>query len=119
MPPALKRQFSQTKPALQSAFSSIDHLKPTVTSVIDGPHVKDSAHFDGRAIDVGAFNGVPVGWNKTTWDAIVQAILSGKWTRIGTIAPIVNTLGEFAKEHGVDLFFDAGTGPHVHLQVGP
>jgi hypothetical protein len=95
-------------------------LKPSdITSVVSGPHVKGSAHFDGRALDVGSIAGQVVGMNRATWDFVVKAIQRGGLSRIGTIAAIVNNpqLRAFAAQHGVDLFEDEGTGPHLHLQV--
>ena len=85
----------------------------TVTSIIAGPHVKDSAHFAGRAIDVG----LPK--TKQGYDYIVQAIDSGKFSRIGTTKVVVDRLAAYAKQKGVDMFVDEGTGPHVHLEVAP
>lgn len=86
---------------------------------MSGPHVPGSAHFDGRALDVGSIAGQVVGFNRATWDFVVQAIQRGGLSRIGTLAAIVNNpaMRAFAKAHGVDLFEDEGTGPHLHLQV--
>jgi hypothetical protein len=96
-----------------------------VTSVVSGPHVKDSAHFDGRAIDVGSIGGAAVGFNQRTWDFLVNVIAHGGLRKIGTLAAIVNNpaLKRFAAQHGVELFEDdertGATGPHLHLEVGP
>lgn len=91
-----------------------------MTSVISGPHVPGSAHFDGRAIDVGSIGGAVVGFNRRTWDFLVAAIGGGalKGGRVGTIGAIANNpqMRAFAAAHGVDLFEDEGTGAHLHLQ---
>jgi hypothetical protein len=110
----------QTTPTMQSAFAHVLSLfNPTVTSVMHGGHVKDSAHYAGRAIDVGAFGGTAVGFNLPTWQAIMSAIASGKFERIGTIAAIVNNpqAQAYARSRGVLLFEDEGSGNHVHFQV--
>ena len=93
---------------------------PEVTSVMHGEHVKDSAHYQGRAVDVGAFGGVPVGLNQQTWQALTYAIASRQFQKIGTIAALVSNpqLQAFARANGVELFEDEGSGPHLHLQVG-
>ncbi len=116
----LTAQFKRAQPQLQAATdATLTPFAPTVTSVIDGPHVKGSAHFDGRAIDIGAFEGTPVGWNQPTFQAIISAIMSRRWTRIGTLPEIVKVLKNFALRYGVDMFVDVGTGPHAHFQTGP
>lgn len=100
-------------------------LDPVVTSVMHGHHDGPSSgpnedpHFAGRAVDVGAFGNVPVGMNPTTWNAITGAIMSEEFSRIGTIPQIAENaaMQQFAQEHGVILFDDPGTGPHVHFEV--
>lgn len=84
-----------------------------------GEHVKDSAHYEGRAVDVGAFGGTTVGFNQPTWNAIVAAIQSREFSKIGTISELVNnqTLQNLAEQNGVTLFEDEGSGAHVHFQV--
>lgn len=93
---------------------------PTVTSVMHGGHVAGSAHYQGRAIDVGAFGGTDVGVNEPTVLAIVSAIRSGQFQSIGTIPELAQNpmLQGLAQQAGVDLFTDVGSGPHVHFQVG-
>jgi hypothetical protein len=113
----------QRAPGAQRIYSALSPLglRPQdVTSVISGPHVPGSAHFDGRAIDVGSIAGQAVGFNRATWNFVIEAIQRGGLSRIGTIAAIVNNpqMRAFAAQHGVDLFEDEGTGPHLHLQVG-
>lgn len=92
----------------------------TVTSVMHGGHVKGSAHYDGRAVDVGAVNGTTIGPNTQTWDFVRDAIASGKIEKLGTFAAIANNpeMQAWAKAHGVTLFEDEGSGNHVHLQSG-
>jgi hypothetical protein len=84
-----------------------------------GEHVKGSAHYDGRAVDVGAFGGTTAGFNAPTWNAIMAAIGSRQFQKIGTIAAIVNNpqAQAWAKANGVDLFDDEGDGAHVHFQT--
>lgn len=84
-----------------------------------GGHATDSAHYIGKAVDVGAFGGESVGFNKPTWDAILTAIRSGQFNKIGTIPQLADNpeLQAFAQSRGVTLFVDEGTGPHVHFQV--
>lgn len=91
-----------------------------MTSIISGPHVKNSAHFDGRAIDLGSVGGQVVGMNPGTWNFVIEAIERGGLSRIGTIAAIANNpaMRAFAAQHGVMLLEDEGTGPHLHLEVG-
>jgi hypothetical protein len=84
-----------------------------------GGHVKDSAHYAGRAIDVGGWGPVLVGYNKATWQAIMTAIASRRFQKIGTLGAIADNpqAQAFARANGVDLFQDEGSGPHVHFQV--
>lgn len=105
---------------MQQAFSVVDNFRPTVTSVMHGGHVANSAHYQGRAVDVGAFGGVPVGYNAPTWQAIASAIMSRQFSKIGTIAAFANNpqVQQLARQYGVDVFEDEGSGPHVHFQVG-
>ena len=106
---------------MQSAFDGMYEFAPTVTSVMSGQHEKDSAHYAGRAVDVGAFGGTQVGLNEPTWDAIVGAIESGRFSKIGTMGVLAQNprLQAFAKANGVTLFVDEGSGPHVHFEVPP
>ncbi len=115
------------QPALADAFRIVERFAPTVTSVMHGHHEgarsgpNEDPHYAGRAIDVGAFGGVDVGMNPPTWNAIVQAIASRQFSKIGTMPMLADNpeLQDFARANGVDLFVDRGTGPHVHFQVGP
>ena len=63
-----------------------------------------------------------VGLNPKTWDFLVKAIQSRRFTDIGTLAPLVEKLGPWAKTYGVTMFEDdastGATAPHIHLQVG-
>lgn len=107
---------------MQEAFHDVmAWFHPEVTSVMHGEHVANSAHDDGRAIDVGSFNGTPVGFNGMTWEAIMYAILSHKFSRIGTIPEIATNpeAQRFAEQNGVVLFTDVGSGPHAHMEVAP
>ena len=90
-----------------------------VTSVAHGGHTAGSAHYAGRAVDLGSIGGQPVGSNQTTWDFNTHLIEGRGVARIGTIGALANnpTLRSFAQQHGVILFEDEGSGPHVHLQV--
>jgi len=118
----LRAGSTAVKPALVSAISALDsNYDLTITSVAHGGHVKNSAHYDGRAADVGAVNGTAIGPNTQTWDFVRDAIASGKIQKLGTFAAIANdaSMQEWAAEHGVELFVDTGSGPHVHLQVAP
>jgi hypothetical protein len=93
-----------------------------ITSVESGPHVRGSAHFEGRALDVGSIGGVPVGVNAPTIQFLLNAIVNGSLEKIGTLAVIATSpaLRAFAAQHGVELFVDdqstGATGPHIHLQ---
>lgn len=104
---------------MQYALGSLAAFSPDVTSVMHGSHVANSAHYAGKAVDVGAIEGTAVGWNKPTWDAIVYAIMSRRFDKIGTIAPLVSNpqLQALARMYGVTLFEDEGSGPHIHFQV--
>lgn len=82
-----------------------------ITSLISGPHVKDSAHFQGRAVDVSLPH------TAAAYDFIVEAIQSGHFSRIGTTKEVVDRLGPWAQTMGVEMFEDEGTGSHVHLEV--
>lgn len=86
-----------------------------ITSLISGPHVTNSAHFQGRAVDVSLPH------TKAAWNFIVQQIKSGRWARVGTTSDVVNDPGmqALAAQYGVQLFLDEGTGSHLHLEVGP
>lgn len=105
---------------MQNAFNVVSQFSPVVTSVRHGGHAKGSAHYDGRAVDVGAFGGTTVGYNEPTWNAIIAAIQSRQFSRIGTVDKLYRnpTLQAYARANGVLLFFDPGSGPHVHFQVG-
>jgi hypothetical protein len=105
-------------PHLQSALWALEQsgYRPTVTSAISGPHVPNSAHFSGNALDIGAVNGSPIGFNQGTWNFLTRAIASHQLSKIGTIAPLVQALGPWAQQNGVTLFQDDGTGPHAHLE---
>lgn len=94
---------------------------PLVTSVMHGEHVKNSAHYAGRAIDVGAFGGVPVGMNEPTISGILGAMMSGRFEKIGTFEALAQNpqMQAYAHQYGVELFTDNGSGNHVHMQVGP
>lgn len=107
-------------PTMQRAVTGVlAYLQPTLTSAMHGGHVANSAHYAGRAVDVGAFGGVSVGPNKTTWDAIIAAIGSRRFSKIGTIPEIARSpqAQAWARENGVDLFEDVGSGPHAHFEV--
>jgi len=117
--PQARIDLPHTTQQMQQALSFIYPFRPDVTSVSHGEHVKDSAHYQGRAVDVGAFNGVSVGYNAQTWQAITTAIASGQFEKIGTTWKLAQNpqLVKFAHDHGVELFVDEGSGPHVHFQV--
>ena len=109
---ALRKEFSEVTPELQEALQSIRLPEGmSVTSLISGPHVKNSAHFDGRAVDVSLPH------TKAAYDFVVNAIGSGRFARIGTTQSLVDRLGEYAAQHGVEMFVDEGTGSHAHLEV--
>lgn len=97
---------------LQTAIGTMQ-LPPgmQVTSIISGPHVKNSAHFAGRAVDISLPR------NEAGYEFVIDAIDSGHFSRIGTIPELVKRLGPYAAEHGVEMFSDPGTGDHVHLEV--
>jgi hypothetical protein len=86
--------------------------------VISGPH-RGQEHANGQAIDLGG----DVGLNRHTWDFLIRAVQSGRFKRIGTLAPLVQQLGPWAQQHGVIMFEDdeatGATGPHIHLGVNP
>jgi len=105
---------------MKDAFRVVEQFRPTVTSVSHGGHVKDSAHYAHRAIDVGAFGGTSVGFNVPTWQALMTAIASRRFEKIGTFGQLANnpTAQAFAQQNGVELFTDEGSGAHLHLQVG-
>lgn len=86
-----------------------------ITSLISGPHVKDSAHFAGRAVDISLPH------TADAWRFLVAQMKSGKWARIGTTAAFANDpqVQSLAKSLGVQVFVDEGTGSHVHLEVSP
>ena len=90
---------------------------------MSGPH-QGAAHREGRAVDVGAFNGVPFGANRTTWNAMVRLIQSHSFQAIGVYPQqIWQDLLPIAEQYGMDehsFFYDSdATGPSTHLQVGP
>jgi hypothetical protein len=106
---------------MRTAFeTAMAHFDPLITSIEHGGHVANSAHYQGRAIDVGAFGGTPVGMNEPTVAAVIAAIFSREFEKIGTFGELANNprLQELAKQYGVELFTDEGSGRHVHLQVG-
>ena len=117
----MRADISRATPQMQRALGSVvGWFSPEVTSVMHGEHAKGSAHYQGRAVDVGAFGGVPVGYNAPTWQAIANAIMSRQFSKIGTIAAFANNpqVQQFARQYGVEVFEDEGSGPHVHFQVG-
>lgn len=97
---------------LQTAIGTMQ-LPPgmQVTSLVSGPHVKNSAHFAGRAVDISLPR------SQAGYEFVVDAIDSGYFSRIGTVPALVKMLGPYAREHGVQMFEDEGTGDHVHLEV--
>ena len=110
---------------MQNAFRAVESFAPVVTSVMHGVHLgphtgpHEDPHYAGRAVDVGAFGSVTVGFNQTTWNAIVAAINSGQFSAIGTIKQLADnpTLRDYAAAHNVHLFEDEGSGAHVHFEV--
>lgn len=104
---------------MQAAFQVVSQFQPDVTSVMHGGHAENSAHYAGKAVDVGAFGGTAVGWNAPTWNAIATAIMSREFNKVGTIPQLANNpqLQALARQYGVELFVDEGSGPHVHFQV--
>jgi hypothetical protein len=92
---------------------------PLVTSATEGKHVKNSAHYAGKAIDIGAINGVTVGDNPATFNALLDIIEKGGVKKIGTTKGLAGRrdLQQWAQQHGVELFIDEGTGPHIHAEV--
>ncbi len=87
----------------------------SITSLMSGPHVTNSAHFAGRAADVSLPH------TKAGWDFVVNAIRSRRFSKIGSTSDVVNNpqMQALAQQNGVELFLDEGTGSHVHLEVGP
>jgi len=124
---AVREQWGNVSQTLASAFTKLQNVGSLVVSSIFGHkdtaghwqgHVANSAHYDGRAIDVAADAGGALGgYDKRTWDFVTNAVLSGGWARIGTNREVVSGLKAWAAQHGVDLFEDDAE-PHVHLQVG-
>lgn len=119
--------MGRVQPQMRTVFNSwLARFEPTVTSVMHGHHEgatsgpNEDPHYAGRAVDIGAFGGVGVGMNQTTWDVIAQSIASGMFSRIGTISAIADNpaMQALAREYGVILFPDAGSGPHVHFEIG-
>jgi len=115
---------------MQSAFTSVfGGLDPFVTSIMHGEHKWDaqgrpvSAHHFGRAIDVGAFGGTAIGVNQPTVAALVRAIVSGRFEKIGTLKALIDSpaLQRLAAMYHTELFQDdeqtGASGPHVHFQV--
>jgi hypothetical protein len=113
---ALEPELQRVTPQLRSAVQATPLPKGMqVTSIISGPHVANSAHFAGRAVDVSLPH------TREAWNFVVAQIKSGKWARIGTTATIVSNpqMQALALQYGVTLFEDEGTGSHVHLEVAP
>lgn len=107
---------------MQQAMAYVAQFNPQVTSVRHGGHMKNSAHYAGRAVDVDSFNGTPVGFNESTWYTVQSLIQSGQFEAIGVQVPqIANSkeLQAMAAQYGVNFFYDHGSGPHIHLQVAP
>jgi len=118
--PRAQQEFGEALPQVQAAFMGLSGFAPVVTSVIgQGSHAANSAHYSGRAIDVGAFGQTGVGFNRPTWDALTAAIGSGKFTKIGTFAGLYDNpqMQAWARANGVELFHDEGTGNHIHFEV--
>lgn len=115
-PVALKGEFQKVTPRLQADIRSTPLPSGMqITSLISGPHVANSAHFQGRAVDVSLPH------TKAAWDFAVAQIKSGKWSRIGSTAEVVSNpqMQAIARQYGVTLFDDEGTGSHLHLEVAP
>lgn len=101
----------------------LGELDARITSLKSGPH-KGAAHGEGRAVDADQFGGVTVGVNEPTIRAIAAIVKSGKFSRIGTLLPLVKAIGPWAwNNYRVQMFEDddrtGATGPHVHLEVHP
>lgn len=123
--PSFESEF-KTHPRAKALYDSLSPYglrASDVTSVVAGPHVKHSAHFDGRAIDVGSIGGQSIGPNPATLAFVEQAIVNGHLQKIGSDLSIINNprLRALAQQHGVELFEDdvrtGATGTHLHLQV--
>lgn len=117
---ALGRELRES-PQANGIYDSITQLGfvPTLTSVDRGQHVAGSDHYKHRAIDVGAVNGATIGPNQETWTFLTSVIGSGRVKKVGTFKAFATDPGlqEWAKQHGVTLFEDEGTGNHIHLAV--
>lgn len=116
----LGRELEESPPA-HAIYDSLSQLgyHLTLTSVDRGGHVKNSDHYKHRAVDVGAVDGQAIGENEATWGFLCNAILSGAVKKVGTFKAFATNpaLEELARQHGVSLFEDEGTGAHVHLAV--
>lgn len=111
---ALEGEYQKVTPSLQSAIRATPIPKGMeITSLIGGPHVPNSAHFQGRAVDVSLPH------TSAAYDWLVNQIDSGRWKRIGTTYEAYQRLSAYAASKGVTMFPDEGTGSHAHLEVGP
>jgi len=117
-----QQELSTATPALQEAYRDV--IAPTGVSVSSvkgfGQHVRDSAHYAGRAIDL-----APewLGDNAQTWDYIARMVSSGKFQKIG-LRPALYAralwggLVKWAADRGTEIFLDdVGAGDMLHLQV--
>jgi len=80
-----------------------------------GPH----GHRGGFANDVGTINGVDVGDNHETRQFCKDQIAKNPWcNKLGTLLAVIQDpeIVALAAQHGVVIFEDEGTGPHVHSQ---
>ena len=120
-----QEDMPHTSPAMQRAFQAVAPYAPLVTSVMHGIHEgptsgpNEDPHYAGRAVDVGAFGGTPVGDNEATATALAAAIRSHQFSKIGTISDYADDpqWHALAADNHVILFDDPGTGPHVHFEV--
>jgi hypothetical protein len=112
----------RTSQALIDGLGALERSHRIVVTSVRSDHHDDgpAGHAGGKATDVGAVDGVTIGNNPQSRKFLEDAIASGAFAKIGTTGVLANDthLQALAQEHGVALFTDEGTGPHVHLQVG-
>lgn len=81
---------------------------------------ENHGHTNGWSCDVAIIDGVEVGPNHTTACFIMELIAHNKHVnKVGSMAVLINRpdIQQLAQNHGVILFVDEGTGPHVHFQA--
>ena len=100
-------------PQLQANLRGLQLPKGwSVTSLISGPH-KGWGHAHGAAVDISGPK------NPDSWNFLIQQIKSGAWAEIGSNREVSNNpaLQKLARESNTVLFYDHGTGFHIHLQA--